>query len=166
MTGTTDGATNTYRIWINATPDAIWQALIDPEQLARYGYGGRYDVELRPGGAYNARATDQMLEAGAPDLMVEGEVVEADARRRLELTWHPLFDENMTAEPPTRMTYEIEPGKDGVTKLTLTHDVTGAPGAAGITDGSVVEAGGGLPWVLSDLKTLLETGSTLPPQMG
>jgi hypothetical protein len=53
-----------------------------------------------------------------------------------------------------------------VTKLTLTHDVTGAPGAAGITGGTVVEAGGGLPWVLSDLKTLLETGSTLSPQMG
>jgi len=69
-------------------------------------------------------------------------------------------------EPPTRLTYELEPGKGGVTTLTLTHQVDGAPLAAGITSGAVAEAGGGLPWVLSDLKTLLETGETLPVQMG
>jgi len=58
------------------------------------------------------------------------------------------------------------PGGGGVTKLTLTHEVDGAPLAAGITSGAVSEAGGGLPWVLSDLKTLLETGEALPGQMG
>jgi len=158
--------TNVYRIWIKATPERIWQALTDPQELEGYGYGGRYEVDVRAGGEYRVGATDQMLQAGAPELMVDGEYLEVEEPRRLVQTWHALFDEQMTAEPPTRMTYELEPGKGGVTTLTLTHQVDGAPLAAGITSGAVAEAGGGLPWVLSDLKTLLETGETLPVQMG
>jgi len=158
--------TNVYRIWIKATPERIWRALTDPQELEGYGYGGRYDVDVRAGGEYRVGATDQMLQAGAPELMVDGEYLEVEEPRRLVQTWHALFDEQMTAEPPTRMTYELEPGKGGVTTLTLTHQVDGAPLAAGITSGAVAEAGGGLPWVLSDLKTLLETGETLPVQMG
>lgn len=158
--------TNVYRIWIKATPERIWRALTDPQELEGYGYGGRYDADVRAGGEYRVGATDQMLQAGAPELMVDGEYLEVEEPRRLVQTWHALFDEQMTAEPPTRMTYELEPGKGGVTTLTLTHQVDGAPLAAGITSGAVAEAGGGLPWVLSDLKTLLETGETLPVQMG
>ena len=162
----TDRTTHTYRVWINASPEQVWKALTDPEEIARYGYGGRIELDPRPGGAYRARATAQMLEAGAPELMVEGEVLEAEAPRRLAQTWHALFDPQTSAEPPTRLTHEIEPGKGGVTKLTVTHDVTDAPVTAGITGGTVAEAGGGLAWVLSDLKTLLETGEPLPTQMG
>jgi len=158
--------TNVYRIWIKATPERIWRALTDQQELEGYGYGGRYEVDVRAGGEYRVGATDQMLQAGAPELMVDGEYLEVEEPRRLVQTWHALFDEQMTAEPPTRMTYELEPGKGGVTTLTLTHQVDGAPLAAGITSGAVAEAGGGLPWVLSDLKTLLETGETLPVQMG
>ena len=158
--------TNVYRIWIKATPERIWRALTDPQELEGYGYGGRYDADVRAGGEYRVGATDQMLPAGAPELMVDGEYLEVEEPRRLVQTWHALFDEQMTAEPPTRMTYELEPGRGGVTTLTLTHQVDGAPLAAGITSGAVAEAGGGLPWVLSDLKTLLETGETLPVQMG
>jgi len=158
--------TNVYRIWIKATPKRIWRALTDPQELEGYGYGGRFEVDIRAGGEYRVGATDQMLQAGAPELMVDGEYLEVEEPRRLVQTWHALFDEQMTAEPPTRMTYELEPGKGGVTTLTLTHQVDGAPLAAGITSGAVAEAGGGLPWVLSDLKTLLETGETLPVQMG
>ena len=158
--------TNVYRIWIKATPERIWRALTDPQELEGYGYGGRFEVDIRAGGEYRVGATDQMLQAGAPELMVDGEYLEVEEPRRLVQTWHALFDEQMTAEPPTRMTYELEPGKGGVTTLTLTHQVDGAPLAAGITSGAVAEAGGGLPWVLSDLKTLLETGETLPVQMG
>jgi uncharacterized protein YndB with AHSA1/START domain len=158
--------TNVYRIWIKAAPERIWQALTDPKELEGYGYGGRYEIDVRPGGAYRVGATEQMLEAGAPELMLEGEYLEVEEPRRLVQTWHALFDEQLTAEQPTRMTYELEPGAGGVTKLTLTHEVDDAPLAAGITSGAVSEAGGGLPWVLSDLKTVLETGEPLPGQMG
>ncbi|HKG43295.1 MAG TPA: SRPBCC domain-containing protein [Gaiellaceae bacterium] len=158
-------AANTYRVWIKAEAGAIWEALTDPGQLARYGYGGKFEFDLKPGGAYRVGATDQMLEGGAPEMMVEGEVLEVDAPRRFVQTWHALFDEQLAAESPTRLTYELEPGK-GVTLLRVTHDVTGAPLAAGITSGDVAEAGGGFPWVLSDLKTMVESGEPMPTQMG
>ena len=71
------------------------------------------------------------------------------------------MDEAMTAEGFTRLTYEIEPSTDGVTRLTVTHDLDGAPHAASSMAGGMETegAGGGWAWVLSDLKTLLETGS-------
>ena len=49
----------------------------------------------------------------------------------------------------------------GVTRITLTHELAGAPITAGIVSGEVAEAGGGWAFILSDLKTMLETGTSL-----
>lgn len=157
--------TQTHRVWIDATPEAIWQALTAPEQLARYGYGSRVELELRPGGVYRANSTEEMLAFGAPPVMVEGEVLEADEPRRLVQTWHALFGPEVAGEPFTTLSYELEPAVGGVTKLTVTHELDGAPATAAIVGGVVAEAGGGWGWILSDLKTLLETGAPLPVQM-
>jgi uncharacterized protein YndB with AHSA1/START domain len=102
-----------------------------------------------------------MTAMGAPDVAVEGEVIELDPPRKLVQTWHPLWDAERAAEPVTRLTYEIEADKAGVTKLTVTHDVTGAPHAAAMVAGEHPNAGGGWSELLSDLKTLLETGKPL-----
>jgi hypothetical protein len=69
----------------------------------------------------------------------------------------------MVAEGFTRLTYEIEPMEGGVTKLTLVHELDGAPRLAHLLSGGMEAegAGGGWAWVLSDLKTLLESGSRL-----
>jgi hypothetical protein len=48
----------------------------------------------------------------------------------------------------------------------VTHTLEDAPISAGITSGEVAEAGGGWAWIVSDLKTLLESGEPLPSQMG
>jgi uncharacterized protein YndB with AHSA1/START domain len=153
--------TQTYRVYVKAAPEAIWDAITKSEFTQRYGYGGRVDYELSPGGAYRAYASEAMLACGAPAVVVEGEVIEADAPHRLEQTWNPLFDPEISAEPATRVTFELEPVQGDVTKLTLTHDVEGAPATAAIVGGAIPEAGGGWSFVLSDLKTLLETGSAL-----
>jgi uncharacterized protein YndB with AHSA1/START domain len=154
-------ATQTYRFHIQASPDELWEALTTPERAEQYGYRARVEYDLRPGGAYRGFATEQMREYGTPDVIIEGEVLEADAPRRLVHTWNPLFDEKVSAEPPAHLTWELEEGPGGVTKLTLTASTGGAPLTAGITSGEVAEAGGGWPFVLSDLKTLLETGKPL-----
>jgi uncharacterized protein YndB with AHSA1/START domain len=165
-TATATTLTQTYRVWIKATPEAIWQALTDPDWVGRYGYGGGLELELRPGGAYRATATEEMRAQGAPEVMVEGKVLEVEAPRRLVQTWRALFGPETAAEPESTLTYELEAAKHGVTKLTLTHELEGAPITAAIVGGVVVEAGGGWGWILSDLKTLLETGEPLPVQMG
>ena len=46
-------------------------------------------------------------------------------------------------------------------RLTVINDVTGAPLTAKMVAGEVENAGGGWRWVLSDLKTLLETGQSM-----
>ncbi|MEO8453127.1 MAG: hypothetical protein ABI647_25275 [Gemmatimonadota bacterium] len=65
------------------------------------------------------------------------------------------------AEGFTRLTWEIVGGADGVSKLTVTHELDAAPKMAEQVGGKVPNAGGGWSFVLSDLKTLLETGQPL-----
>jgi len=158
--------TQVYRVYIKATPQAVWDAITKPEWTAKYGYGGRMEYDLRPGGSFRGYTSEAMKKGGAakgihvPDVAIEGEVVETDAPRKLVLKWHMVMDPATTAESFTRLTDEIEDMKGGVTKLTLIHDLEGAPRLAGIISGTWEDqgAGGGWSWVLSDLKSLLETG--------
>lgn len=153
---TTDKSRTTQinRVYIRATPEAVWDAITKPEWTERYGYGGRVEIDLSPGGAFRAVASKEMVAAGMPEVPIEGEVIEVDPPRKLVQTWSA----NWNDEPPTRLTYEIEASESGVTKLTVTHDLDGAPETAAMVSGEVENAGGGWSKVLSDLKTLLETG--------
>lgn len=168
-TAETSVTTQVYRVYIKAAPQAIWDAITKPEWTARYGYGGTVEYDLRPGGAYRAFPSEEMKKAGAemgfptPDVVIDGEVIEADPPRKLVQTWRMLMDESMAAEGFTRLTYEIQEGKGGVTKLTVIHDLEGAPTLALLLSGGMEDtgAGGGWSWVFSDLKSLLETGTSM-----
>ena len=135
MTSTTQTAqtTQVYRVWIRATPQAIWDAITKPEWTDRYGYTGLAEYDLRPGGPFRVVAGEEMEAHGYTGAMVDGEVIEADPPHKLVQTWRLLMDPQLEAEGFTRLTYEIED--------------TGA--------------GGGWGWILSDLKSLLETGERL-----
>jgi hypothetical protein len=62
----------------------------------------------------------------------------------------------------TALTFEIEPTAAGFCRLTMEHDLTGAPGMAAATQSNFSEqGGGGWNWILSDMKSLLETGKIL-----
>ena len=149
-----------YRVYIKAAPAAIWTAITDPDWTDRYGYGGRAEFDLRPGGAYRVHAGQAMRDMGTPDVIVDGEVIESDPPRRLVQTWRMLMDPRSVAEGFTRLTYEIAETGPGVSKLTVTHDLEGAPRLALFVGGEMESdgAGGGWSEVFSDLKTLLETG--------
>ncbi len=99
----------------------------------------------------------------APEVAVDGEVLEADEPHKLVLTWRMVMGTAvLAAEGFTRLTYEIEE-VSGLTKLTVVHDLEGAPQLAQLVAGEweVNGAGGGWPWILSGLKTLLETGTEM-----
>jgi len=161
MTTITD-TLQVYRVFINAPAQAIWDAITQPEWTQKYGYRAIADYDLRPGGAYVGRADEQMQSFGMPETVVDGEVIEADPPHRLVQTWRFLWSDEVKSEGPTRLTWEIKEGPGGVCSLTLTHELTGAPLHAEQVAGSVENAGGGWAYVLSDLKTLLETGHCLP----
>lgn len=154
-------ATQVYRVYIKATPEAIWEAITKPEWNQRYGYCSPSEYELRPGGKYRGLASEAMKAYGGPDVVVDGEVLESDPPRKLVQTWRALWDPEMVAEGFKRLTWEIEAGDGGVCTLTVTHDLEGAPKTAAQVSGEIKEAGGGWAYVLSDLKTLLETGKSL-----
>jgi uncharacterized protein YndB with AHSA1/START domain len=165
MSTTTETAVTTqvYRVYINATPEAIWEAITSPEWTAKYGYHAIAEYDLKPGGKYRAVATPEMQAMGMSELLLDGEVIEADPPRKLVQTWHALWDEGVAGEQPTRVTWDIEADDGGITRLTVTHDLEGAPIHAEqvSTEAKLREGGGGWSWILSDLKTLLETGKSL-----
>ena len=166
MTTQTDTATTTVlvnRIWIKADTATVWKAITSPEWNARYGYKSPSTFELTPGGAFATFPSADMVAYGTPadQPILDGEVLEVVEGSRLVLTWRTLWDDEARAEGFTRLTYEIEERGAGITQLTLVHDVTGAPRTASLISGDLPEFGGGWPQILSDLKTLLETGASL-----
>ncbi len=159
------------RIYIKATPERIWEAITKPEWTQRYGYTGLVDFDLKAGGKHRTHPTQAFIDAGFTGDLIDGEVLEADPPRKLVITWKLLMDPAMADEPYTTVTYDIEATQTAGTRLTVTHDVTGAP-VTGATVGGENEdvdaapgqgAGGGWAWILSDLKTLLETGDVIVP---
>ena len=163
-TMTAANTTQVYRVYIRTTPEAVWDAITKPEWTERYGYGGIADYDLRPGGKAIQRPGAAMhAYPGVPDVIVDGEILESDPPRKLVQTWRMLMDAGMAAEGFTRLTHEIEAIADGVTKLTVIHELEGAPKLAALVGGEreAQGAGGGWSWVLSGLKTVLETGEEL-----
>jgi uncharacterized protein YndB with AHSA1/START domain len=163
----TASTTQVYRVYIKAPAEKIFDAITKPEWTERYGYTGLVDYDLQPGKPYVVRPSAAFKAAGdaagfeIPDVVVDGEVVEVDPPRKLVVTFRMLMDPAMAAEGFTRLTYEIQETQEGVCSLTLTHELESAPLLAALVRGDqeAQGAGGGHAWVLSELKTLLETGT-------
>ena len=156
-------AVQVHKIYIKAKPQAIWDAITKPEWSEKYAYSGRVSYELKKGGTYYHEGTPEMKAMGLPDKIILGKVEESDPPRKLVQTWHPQFTPEMIAEKPSRLTYEIQEADGGVCTVTIIHDTTGAPMVDGMVRGNDEpnKGGGGWPWVLSDLKSLLETGKRM-----
>lgn len=155
-----DRPTFVYTTYIRTTPERLWQALTDPAFTKTY-WGATFDTDWRPG-------STMRWNLGVTIEDPEQVVVEADRPRRLSYTWHTMTPElaesldivdeareRIAAERRSTVTFEIEP-IDELVKLTVIHD--------GFDPESLMAqlVSGGWPRVLSNLKTLLETGEVLP----
>jgi uncharacterized protein YndB with AHSA1/START domain len=138
-------AKHVYEIYVRTTPEAIWEALTDPDLTERYWLGRRVESTWQPGAPVRI-----VFEGNAP---TAGEIVEADPPRRLVMTWNRTFDDG-TTEGPSRVAWEIEP-VGGSCRLRLVHDDFHG------TTRVFTMAGRNWPIVLSSLKTMLETGDGL-----
>jgi uncharacterized protein YndB with AHSA1/START domain len=90
--------------------------------------------------------------SGDGQLCDSGEIVEAEALRRLVIRWQQQNKPELKAEGDSLCTMELEPSGSAV-KLSITHTIERAPS-------KFIEAvSGGWPKVISNLKSMLETGS-------
>jgi uncharacterized protein YndB with AHSA1/START domain len=149
MTTMTEQATQVYSLFIGAKPEEIWAAITKPEFTAQYFYGSHVDSTFEPGAPFRGWSPDRSQQ------WVDGEIAQSEPPRKLQYTWRALYDEETAAEPYSRVTWELEPQDGGVTKLTVVHDqLEGSPKTA-------ASVAGGWMYILSGLKTLLETGKPL-----
>jgi uncharacterized protein YndB with AHSA1/START domain len=149
MTTMTETTTQVYQVFIKATPDQVWDGITKPEFTAQYFYGSVIDSTLEPGTPWLGWSSDRSQQ------LVDGEVLESDPPRKLSHTWRALYDEETAVEPHSRVSWELEPQDGGITKLTVVHDrLEESPKTA-------ENVAGGWSYVLSGLKTLLETGKPL-----
>jgi uncharacterized protein YndB with AHSA1/START domain/DNA-binding transcriptional ArsR family regulator len=138
-----------YQVFIKATAEQVWDAITKPEFTSRYFFGSRVATSGEQGAPIRHVAPDGV------SLWADNVVLESERPRRLVHTWRALYDAELAAEPFSRVTWEIEPLPDGVTKLTVIHDQLEA------SPKTAASVSGGWMLVLSGLKTLLETGEPL-----
>ncbi|GAB3187906.1 SRPBCC domain-containing protein [Nesterenkonia suensis] len=154
-----DLSTQVHRIFIDAPAEEVWEAITSPELSRSYGYGGSIEVELRPGGSFRHLTSPAMRQMGMGEVALRGTEASVEAPCRLVLDWQAAWQD----EPPFRLSYDITSGPSGLTRLVLTHELPESPHTASDVAGlgAAESGGGGWPWVLSSLKTLLETGQAM-----
>jgi uncharacterized protein YndB with AHSA1/START domain/biotin operon repressor len=135
-----------FEIYISTTPDTLWAAITDPDVRARYQFGAQVRSDWTPGSPY------EVVHAGAPRALVEGQNLEVDPPRRLVQSYRAVWDDDIAAQGTSRVTWEIEPVGDSC-RLTVTHDQ--------LRPDADERLYGGWPMILSGLKTWLETGREL-----
>jgi uncharacterized protein YndB with AHSA1/START domain len=140
-------STFVYVSYIRTTPEKLWSALTDPAFMKQYWFGVHGESKWTAGSSWKiVSPKDQILDAG--------EIVEAQPPRRLVIRWQNQFKPELKAEGESLCTMELEPSGTAV-KLSITHTMEREPS-------KLIEAvSGGWPKVLSNLKSLLETGSAV-----
>ncbi len=147
----TDAATESrlvFQIYIRATAEKVWQAITETEFRRQYFYGSTIESDFRPGSPLRSVSPDG-------ELWGDDTVLECEPPHVLSHTWRSLWDEDAAGEPESRVTWRVEPQDGGVCKLTVTHDrLEGSPATArGVS--------GGWAFIISGLKSVLETGQPL-----
>ena len=144
-------STFVYVTYIRTTPEKLWEALTSEEFTAKYWFGAHCESEWTPGASWRLVFADGRL-ADA------GEIVEATPHRRIVIKWRNEWSPELKAEGYALCTMDIEPVADvavPAVKLSITHTMERA-------DSPFIGAvSGGWPRILSNLKSLLETGEIL-----
>jgi uncharacterized protein YndB with AHSA1/START domain len=138
-------STFVYVTYIRTKPEKLWSALTDAEFIKQYWFGVRCESQWTAGSPWKLVYPDGVVS----DI---GEIVEAEPPRRLVIRWQQQNKPELKAEGPSLCTMELEAFGTSV-KLSITHTIEREPSR-------LIEAvSGGWPKVISNLKSLLETGA-------
>ena len=137
-----------YVTFIRTTPERLWSALTTADFMKEYWFGVQFKTEWKVGAHWelvypDGRMTDQ------------GEILEMDPPKRLVLTWRHEHKKELKDEGAEALcVMELEPVSD-VVKLTITHTADRA-------ESKLIKAvSDGWPRIISNLKSLLETGQVI-----
>jgi uncharacterized protein YndB with AHSA1/START domain len=138
-------STFVYVTYIRTTPEKLWSALTDAEFMRQYWFGMHCESTWTPGASWKLVTEEgQVFDAG--------EIVEAVPPRRLVIRWQHQNKAELKAEGDSLCTIELEPA-GGAVKLSITHAIDREPSKL------ISAVSGGWPKIMSNLKSLLETGS-------
>lgn len=135
-----------FEIYIRTSPARLWEALTDGDMTRQYYYRSVVTSTWETGAQ-----CDYHIDGA---LALTGEILEIEPERRLVTTFDARWSEAVAGDAPTRITWDIEPQGE-VCRLRVLHE-----GFAGNT-ATFESVRDGMPWILSGLKTLLETGAGL-----
>lgn len=137
-----------YVTYIRSSQQKVWDALTKPEFQKLYWFGIYQESEWKPGASWKMCFDDGRVADS-------GEVVEIDPPKHLVLKWQHQLRPELKEEGVSRCVYDLEQ-MDQMVKLTITHTIDREKA-------KFIEAvAGGWPMILSSLKSLLETGESLP----
>jgi uncharacterized protein YndB with AHSA1/START domain len=138
-------STFVYVTYIRSTPERVWSALTDPEFIKQYWFGMHCESTFTAGSPWK-------LVGENGEIWDSGEIVQADPPRRLSIRWQHQMRPELAQEGDSLCEMLIEANGQAV-KLTITHSIDGEKS-------KLIEAvSDGWPKILSNLKSLLETGA-------
>jgi uncharacterized protein YndB with AHSA1/START domain/DNA-binding transcriptional ArsR family regulator len=137
-----------YQVIINVSPAIVWNAITDGDITEKYFYGTRVESTWEEGAEIKYLHGDGRVAS-------EGVILAIDPGTMVEMTFQALWDEDLIAEGPAREIWRVE-DFNGATKLTIELYDTPA-GSKTYSDFT-----SGFPYIVSGMKTYLETGESLP----
>lgn len=133
-----------YVTYIKTTPEKLWEALTTPEITKLYWFGAQLESDWKIGSPWKIVFPDGRVADS-------GEILECDPPRRIVIKWRNEWSPEHHAEGYSLCTMQIEQA-DGAVKLTVMHTIDRE------TSKFIEAVSGGWPKILSNLKSLLETG--------
>jgi uncharacterized protein YndB with AHSA1/START domain len=133
-----------YVTFIRTTPAKLWQALTEPQFIQQYWFNYSIECSWQQGSPWKMVRPDGSVSDA-------GELVEIEPPRRMVIRWQNEWNPEFKAEGPSRCTIELEPVASAV-KLSITHELERPDSKF------IVAVSGGWPRILSNLKSLVETG--------
>jgi uncharacterized protein YndB with AHSA1/START domain len=140
-------STFVYVTYIRTTPEKLWTALTEDGYMKQYWFGVHCDSQWTAGSSWK-------MVTGDGQITDDGEIVEAEPPRRLVIRWQHQNKPELKVEGESLCTIELEPSGNAV-KLSITHSIEREPSKF------ITAVSGGWPKILSNLKSLLETGAAV-----
>lgn len=141
-----------FDVYIAAPADKVWSAITDPALTEGYFFNSRVKSSFKRGDAIDWSAGGMK--------MIDGRITAIEKGEKLVVSQRALWDDQVSKDPASQVSWQLTKLGPATTKLTLTHDGLDASSA------TCVQSADGWPVVLSGMKTLIETGKPLEMPRG